>query len=234
MAKTYVTNPETNPKQCALRLDFLLNRVLGMNPAELARQFNFLNESTIRGWINCVHGGLTQKGAVKIITVAKTLGINITLEWLLYGIEPGPTAEDILTVFKKQSEHPESFTNEIAVQPLSKINQTIIKELEYFSQLHPKSLSYKVTDDAMLHYLAGDVIAGIVRTKDFSTFLRKDCIIKTTDKRIFFRNLHEQNKNGSFNLRCTNPNTAAKPYEVSNIEIVKIAEVIWHRRKASS
>ncbi len=225
------TSALMTPESRGKRLRFLLYQVLGKSAVELGREYDFLNEITLRGWLGGLHGGLSQKGAQKIITVAQTFGINVALEWLLYGIEPGPTAEDILTVFKhKSAQESKSELGAESIPTQSKDDQAMIKELALFAQTYPRHLSFKINDDGMLHYNVGDLIAGVAYRKDLQNYVGEDCIIQTRDKRVFFRRLQRKNADATFNLSCTNPDATVKDFAINNIEIAKIAPVIWQRR----
>lgn len=169
-------------------------------------------------------GGLTAKGATRVIARVAKEGVFCTSEWLLYEIGVGP---EVKVDYKKNQDQEE-------VVELSSVTEdsTIIEELLLFRKLNKQSIDFIIEDDTMLpHYRKGDYVAG---TKRFGTKITSligwDCVVQTNDGRILMRNLHQGPRSNSFNLISTNLQAKVKDSIIYDVELVAAAPVIWHRR----
>lgn len=56
----------------------------------IGKKYSYLNEVTFRGWESCRHGGLTEKGAKKVIDMLEQEKVKCSIEWLLFGTGEWP------------------------------------------------------------------------------------------------------------------------------------------------
>jgi transcriptional regulator with XRE-family HTH domain len=183
-----------------------------------------ISASTIQSWEAAKAGGLTERGAKRILPALHKEGVTCTTDWLLYGVGSGPQPANIsLSISEKTTP-----SNNAPFE-----DKAVIQELLAFRNLHPNAIDFLVSDDGMEpHYSVGDYIAGIRRSKDrIEESLEADCIVQTTDNVIRFRRLKRGSRPGLYNLVCINPNTTVFETTLYNQELLSTAPVIWHRRK---
>lgn len=218
-------NSLTSPKAKGERL----RRIRHM--ANLSRESFCLNSeitlATLISWEVGRFGGLSNKGATRVIARVAKEGVSCTPEWLLYEIGVGP---EVRADYKKLNNQ----TREIDLEQHSLPDkENIIEELILFRKLNKQMIDFIIEDDAMLpHYRVGDYVAG---TKRFGTkiasLLSWDCIVQISDGQIIMRNLQEGPRPNSFNLIPTNLHTKVKNAILYDVEIVAAAPILWHRRQ---
>lgn len=181
-----------------------------------------INIHTLSGWENARFGGLTKTGAEKIISRIEELGVICTMEWLLEGTNEPPYVDYEYTSF---------FQNER--NKLESEDQIIAKELALFKAKNNDSIDYHVIDDVMSpEYQIGDYVAGIKRflTDDIKHIIGLDCLIETSNKEVFLRNLQPGLTPGLYTLVGKNLKSSQKNIVIFNIKIVSASPVIWHRK----
>lgn len=181
-----------------------------------------VSNRTIKYWENGESGGLSEKGAEKIVEANDILNIQCNVIWLLYGAGSQP----ILT--GKSYNNALSLTNNIT----NDSNDSIKKEAHYFISTNFNAITMQITDDGMEPYLiAGDIVGGKRKqNKDIKNALHKDCIIEIKNQQLFCRRLLPGTKPKLFNLCCINQKTSA-PFIITDMEIISAAPIIWLRRK---
>jgi len=186
-----------------------------------------VNVHTLKGWEIGRYGGLTQKGATKIITAVAKRGVSCSLDWLLYNIGAGPkvcTDYDLVTKI-------ESVSAPLTTDSTSETIK-IAAELAVFKAHYSNTTDFIIEDDGMLpHYQIGNYIAGTKRTgKNIEKLINSDCIVQTTSGQILFRRLRPGKKENSYSLMCTNTESTLVDPILYDVELASAASVIWHRK----
>ena len=182
-----------------------------------------INQYTLVGWENGRFGGLSYKGAEKVIVRVKKESVHCTLEWLMEGTGSEPSVNPIPLIPKEE---------------LHNLSEDIIMsyELEFFKAKNPHAVDLIIDDDGMLpQYHTGDIVAGKQKIgSEINSIVGRDCIVETKHGEKLLRNVRAgKNKNRSYTLVCTNPEITTKPSVISDVELIYAAPVVWHRKKES-
>jgi transcriptional regulator with XRE-family HTH domain len=185
-----------------------------------------INLTTLISWEVGRFGGLSAKGASRVIQRVASEGVYCSSEWLLYDIGAGP---EVRADYRKTQYQPE-IDNDIRI---SSDDSILIEELMLFRKLNKHAIDFIIEDDVMFpHYSIGDYVAG---TKRFgvkiSSLVSWDCIVQINDGRIVMRKLQLGPRNNSYNLISTNLQTKAKDAIIYDVELISAAPILWHRRK---
>lgn len=194
----------------------------GLTRKKLEQKYK-ISASTIQSWEAAKAGGLTERGAHRVIPILRQEGIYCTTDWLLYGVgnPPQPTHLDI-----KQTD--------TEAEPAISVpeDKAIIQELLTFRELNTGVIDMVVNDDGMSpYYTFGDHVAGRRRRlEDISKLINQDCIVETSSNEILLRRIKNGSRAGVFTLICMNPDTSVQTPTLYDLEIMSAAPVIWHRR----
>lgn len=198
------------------------------------RQKHGISASTIQSWESAKAGGLTERGANRVLPALHKEGIACTIDWLLYGIGngPQPTSNVLLSLSSQQTEASSLYETRLQHSASSE-DWAIIQELSAFRHLHPNAADLLVSDDGMEpHYHVGDYVAGIWYSEEkIAEALDADCIVKTAKNITLFRRLKKGSQPGLYNLMCTNPSTTVFKTTLYNQSLISVAPVVWHRRR---
>lgn len=105
-----------------------------------------INYNTLCGWESAKHGGLTEKGALKVVERLKDLGVECSIEWLMYGTGMQPKSSQLIMSAKK----------------LTSTTQLIQEQSEVLKKMYSNMIQLLLADDAMLpDYQTGDFLAGL-------------------------------------------------------------------------
>lgn len=182
-----------------------------------------ISASTIQSWEAAKAGGLTERGAHRVIPILRQEGIYCTTDWLLYGVgnPPQPTHLDV-----KQSDT----TTEAAIMVPE--DKAIIQELITFRELNAGVIDMMVSDDGMApYYNPGDYVAGRRRSKDeIAKIINQDCIVETANNEVLLRRVKNGSRPGVYTLICMNPDSSVPTPTLYDLELISAAPVIWHRR----
>jgi DNA-binding transcriptional regulator YiaG len=216
----------TSPKAKGERLK-RLRRLANLSREEFCSEGE-INVASLISWEVGRFGGLSAKGAARVIARVAREGVFCTPEWLLYEVGSGP---EVRADYKKLQIPPTEATD--AKIELPSEQTSIIEEVITFRKLNKQAIDFIVEDDAMSpHYQVGDYVAGTKRFGDkIKSLISLDCIVQTSDGRILMRNLQRGPKENSFNLIPTNLNTKVKDAILYDVALVVAAPIIWHRRK---
>lgn len=174
--------------------------------------------------------GLTENGAKRVVKAFSAEGLNITYEWLMFGIGAPPQITNRLISDALETIHqPE---DNIKLTKEAELTQ-ISKELLLFREAYAEHVDLVVTDDAMLpRFIKGEFVAGRRRFgKNIETALQQDCIVHLANNEILLRNLKVGSKNNLYTLACTNPYTTVEKPFLYDVEVLSAAPVIWTRRQ---
>ncbi len=199
------------------------------NMANLSRQLMCQGEEfkldTLIGWELARHGGLTEKGALKLINRLAREGVSCSVEWLMHELGTGPK---IIANFVSTEENlPKKST--IAKNE----DKYIIEELLLFKKHNQDSIELHVPDNCMAPvYNKDDYVAGIKCYQDkFQSIIGFDCIVRPSEGEILLRRLIKGNVLGHYTLLPINFSREQSPVILINVNLVFAAPVIWHRRK---
>lgn len=229
MAVAAIKDAKSNAESRGKRLKSL-RMMTGLSRKALEEQYN-ISASTIQSWEDAKAGGLTEKGAKRVIKVFKEEGIRCSLDWLLFGIGFAPQLSNKL--FDEEEGGEGSFGEAtITAEPQSE-DRAIVNELLVFRQSNPDAVEFIVADDGMgPFYNVGDYIAGKRRlSPGHDAVVGMDCIVETKDNEILFRRIKAGSKPGTYNLVAINIDTSVAQPVLYDRELISAAPVIWHRRK---
>jgi len=212
----------SSPKERGQRLKRLRN-LANLSRRDIEDKY-FIKINTLKGWEVGRHGGLTEKGAVKILNILEQEGVNCSLDWLLYGIGKGPTIAEKFESEQEEVKEPASHERESE-------DKQIIDELLFFRQNHTNSIDLILEDDSMEPcYTKGMYVAGIKRfDEEIDNIIGHNCIVQTVDGRLLLRNVRKGSKTGLYHLICLNTQSEIDEPVIYDIELVSAAPAIWQR-----
>jgi transcriptional regulator with XRE-family HTH domain len=208
----------------------VLRQMTGLSRQELAEKYN-LSFGNFQNWEGPRYGGLTEKGAQKILASCAAEGVTATLEWLMHGVEPGPKITE--TFYTGESNLSTSLSENIVTS--SQEIALIDRELALFKENYRnQALHLLVEDDGMEPlFEVGEIVAGQrFSAKDFPRQKAINCIVELTNGKLLVRNLKLGSNEGLFLLSCLNPNTKVNPPLLYDVPIVSFAPILWRRRKS--
>lgn len=179
-----------------------------------------ISQVTLRQWETrgSRKHGLSEKNAHKLVEVFFQEGVLCTKEWLLNGTGSGPSL--------------------ISHKPLSddwQEEESILKEVLAFQECNPSAIVQIMRDDSMFpFYSPSDYVGGIYNDKseDFDLFLKRRCILETKEHGTLIRVLErDPNSPNKYVAYSTNPNTTAERPILYSLTLIKVAEIVWHRKR---
>jgi transcriptional regulator with XRE-family HTH domain len=224
--------PKSSPLECAKRLK-ILRQMAGLTAKRLS-EISDIGESTIRYWEEGRAGGLSRKGAHKLVIALANYGIECTEHWLLEEIGEPPRHTDAL--FSKSAETLASkYAHKNKTTTSLSETERIQKETEYFHEINHNTITIQLNDNGVEpFYLQGDIIGGIkVEPEHHNQFIGKTVLVETEGNEVFCRQLHKGSQPELYNLSCTNTTTTVPEPILFNIKIVTLAEIVWIRRRST-
>ena len=217
----------SNAKHRAIRLK-TLREMTGLSRDMIMKRYD-IARGTLQNWETARFGGLTVKGANNIIRAFQAEGIRCSIEWLLYGIGPGPQFSDKLSQ-SVATTLPSDYQN--LSQDFEQELGAITQELLYFRQKYAESIDMVVPDDAMLpRYQTGDYVAGVRRYRqDIEKVCGEICIIQTSYHGPMIRELIPGEEPGRYHLMTTHRGHDQTRPVLYNVDIVSAAPIVWSRR----
>jgi len=215
-------NTASSPQERGYRLRHL-RKALRLSRSALSEKSKNdtgeISEGSIKNWEYGRYGGLTEKGAKKLIHAFKQEGLDCTLEWLLYGLGEDPIS--FFTLLKHTSQKSSASTETIIAQ-----------ELKIFYQLNKYPVDGIINDDALAPMLLpGDHVAGSrYFDQDINLTIGYPCIVQTHTGNLLVRVVKKGNQDGLFTLESTNPNTTASQAIIENIKLFSSAPILWIRK----
>ncbi len=197
------------------RVRFVRESILKMKRPDFC-EGSSLNENTIKGWELAKHGGLTEKGAKKLVIHLTNLGIHCNINWLLYGIGNQPQKLN-------------GFISLEGFEQLRNEQDQIAEELLVFRR-QGNTLDTIINDDTMLpFYQYNDYVAGI--REDIVNCINLDCIIIDEQNQLHVKLLKKGNLKGHYHLLGHNINSSKiSTSNLFNTKIIVAAPIIWTRR----
>jgi len=114
--------------------------------------------------------------------------------------------------------------------------EIIYREKQIFKEQNHNSIILTIVDDRMEpYYSLGDNIGGIqVPNNEMHRYIGNLCIIELENSLIIPSLLQKGTKTSTYNVCCTNPKTTASSLNHYNVYVIKVAPILWHRRKIST
>lgn len=186
-----------------------------------------INAGTLQGWEDARFGGLTSKGASRIVKALRNEGMQCHVDWLMHGVGTPPLPSDSLYMGS-------DVLTTLGVAPGSPSDDTaIVEELMCFRRCNPQGIDLLISDDGMEpQFMRGDYVAGKKRTgNQIQELIGMNCIVETNSGEVMLRNLRSSKEKDLYTLTCVNPHASVFEPIIYNISLVSAAPVIWHRRK---
>lgn len=204
----------------------VIRSMLSLSIKAFAKEMG-ISDRTIKSWEHGNAGGLTEKGANKIIVAAQKHGLICELTWLMHGVGAQPNSTD--PTFNKPiliKEQPA----EMVIANKRPIDPGIKNEIDCFHANNANAITLQITDDGMQPYiLSSSIVGGRRKTgTGIDEMLYEDCIVETKDHQTLCRRLTPGTEANRYNLSCLNPNT--KQIALNNTELLSAARVIWYRK----
>lgn len=206
----------------------LLRNMTTLSREEISHKYPYLKANTLKSWEIGREGGLSEKGARKLIEMALAEGIFCAYEWLMYEIGEWPR----IIYYKKTGGLSQALETYPINSNTSSWNHHITDELRLFKIHQPNAIYVQIEDDAMEpFYLIHDIVAGNAQSEtELQSLIGKNCIVQLTDGKYLARNLRQGKSAHHYNLFCLNSNTTQEELVHNNVELLCAAEIIWHRK----
>ncbi len=189
----------------------------GLSRKEMGEGEAAIHTDTYKGWESARFGGLTDKGAQKVMEKFKAHGFNCSATWLLYGIGSSPFQDHSIDLHSPDLTH--LFEDEA---------EQMAKELLAF-KTQKNSIDFCIRDDWMSPwYLPGDLVAGIKIPLALGAKIPGgfDCIVQLSSGEILLRKTYPGKSEGLYNLLTHNPSGSF----LSEVKLDFVAPVLWWRR----
>jgi hypothetical protein len=206
-----LSNDSSSPEQAGKRLKYIRIHLLNFTRNEICANTE-VSIPALKAWELGLAGGLTEKGAEKLIPRFRELGIYCSAPWLLHGIGTEAT-------FQTES-----------LQTNAAEDAQIAKELLCFRS-QGNTLTAVIKDDGMLPTLPPETLVGGIMINDLQTALEQKCIIVTQDDETFVRILLAAKAAGYYDLECANKQPHLAKKIIKNVKVKAAAPIIWIRRK---
>ena len=213
-----ISSPES--KSARSKRLMCLRGMVKMSRREFCEKYD-LSPGTLQNWEKARFGGLTEKGALRMIEHFKKEGIYCSFKWLMYG--EGDEARFIEAALNDRIEKPEI------------IRRTSLQsDLSAMQAIHPNSAGMSIIDDAMSPLLEkGSYVLGAKHYNEeaIKRCINQVCIVETTDGIKFTRLLKSSHHEGKYNLYVINALTTAHPACLLEVELQMAAPIFWVRRE---
>lgn len=218
--KTLINDPQSSSIARGLRLE-VLRHMARLTRREFTEKHG-ISANTIQSWETGKSGGLTIRGAKRILPALHREGIYCTLDWLMHGVGQPPhlTNLQFFSILDSQQL--------VSDQPADATTQ----ELLTFRNCNGNTADLVVNDDGMEpRYKKGDCVAGIRHSGDKIQYLaNQDCIVQTQDNEVLLRRVKLNSKPNLYDLLCTNLESKIPLSTLYAQTLIWAAPVIWHRQ----
>jgi hypothetical protein len=185
-----------------------------------------IHSDTYKGWEAARFGGLTDKGAQKVIEKFRIHGVSCSLSWLLHGVGIPPFLNQSAGLDSDQSE--EIFSCLEVDRLFAEEAAQISRELAAF-RIQERSIDFCIADDLMgPWYLPGDLVAGIKIPLKFGARIPDgfDCIVQLASGEVLLRRVHQGQSFETYNLLT---HKSGGPV-IAEVRLDFLAPVLWWRR----
>ncbi len=207
----------------------LARKLTGITLEAVPEKFG-ISKHTFYAW-ESGRNPIRDKAVTKIITALRQAGVYCTAEWLVHGTGLSPrfmyevsaASEALHPTQEDSTEEWEQFSDELAV----------LSEIKVFQKVNQNAEVRFITDDGMMPtYSPGEYVGGICFSADelAGVALNTHCIVELTNGTSLIRHLSQGSKPGVFNLACLNVQARVSHHVLYDVELLKAAPIIWHRR----
>lgn len=145
--------------------------LVNFSAEELAKKVG-CSRQTISYWENATHGGLSKKGAQKIVHVLKDVGLSCDINWLLYGMQS--KEEPLAVCYDAQQD----FKINEQIESLQEYSsQPILEEMNLFKKLNPDAVTMQIRHSIFPFCMPHDWIGGCFENVSTCLF-GKLCIVE--------------------------------------------------------
>jgi len=185
-------------------------KLLGLTREDFKDKYG-VSISTLQMWEDVNYGGMNESAAKKLIKIFQNAGINISLEYLMYGYGQSPFDDIVSTPATIES-----------------IKDKVIKELQLFYKHNQNAAHFTVNDNtASPLYIPGDLVAGVrFFGEDINNIVDSISIVELETGEIKIR-IVKQGDAGNFSLVTFNRQILDNQ---DNIKLLSAAPIMWVRR----
>jgi transcriptional regulator with XRE-family HTH domain len=216
--KTVPMNPDELRRQRCERALAVRKRLLDKSRKYIAEKYR-LKESMIQSWETNLRGsGMSDNSARTLAQIYQAEGLNVTAEWLMYGIGEPPTG---LSALLEDADSSRDVTPEA----------NIIQELKLFYHLNNKATHHIIQDDALAPWLVhGDYVAGSWLFELPKTMVNYPVIVNVGADEITARLLSVDAENRTYCLTCSNAHSAIPEMRLKQRGLFAVAPIMWIRK----
>lgn len=176
-------------------------------------------KATLQNWESARAGGLTGKGAHRILKVYHAEGIVCSFDWLMHGIGSGP---------ELMNQH-QSTSGDAELDPLMR---GLANDITFLRSIYDHVVDLPLTDRSMHPaYPQSAHVAGISYYKDhIQLAVGRDCIVHAVSHPPMFRRLLTSDQVDCYHLVPLN--LSGEFQIITNVEVLSAAPVMWVRSEA--
>lgn len=206
-------------KERGLRARRIREELLRLSRPDIQRKYGIPTQ-TQQGWEDAKYGGINESAAQKLIELYQAEGLNISVEYLMYGDGNNPFNQTHWTSY---------FSSKII--QLSE-EEIVAQELKTFHKLNTDATHFIIKDDGLAPWLMpGDYVAGKWHfDNEIEKTIGCPCIIQTHAGETLVRIVRSGSNLNLYDLICSNINTSHLPQIRKDIKILSAAPIIWIRK----
>ena len=211
----------------AKRLRVLLDMV-PLTVEAFCKKYGF-SSTTVKYWMRAKGGGLTGKGAQRIVEATLREGVLCQAFWLMSGKDSFPQYIDV----RQQKQVKKSLKLLPRDYYLKKMNE----EIDLFCRSYENTIILQIYDDGMnAPFNINDYVGGIlVYGNNIQTLVGDDCIVETADHQHLCRRITQGTEIDHYNLVCTNQRTTVTTPNQYNVKLNGAAMIsrFWKKEPLS-
>ncbi len=190
-----------------------------------------ISQSALKFWEDARAGGLTEKGAKKLIKACKEQGVFASVVWLLHGVGMRPQCID--DIYEGRKPDLEKIVHLFDENVRLDDEQAMQHEIELFQGGQDNRVVINIIDKSMEpFYDFGDVVGGKRFPAEFAPHLVGErCIVEIRDGLTICRRVEKGSEEGLYNLMSSNAQASSGPSIIEDVEIVSLAPILWHRKR---
>jgi len=213
MVKQRIKRSEEDAKAAGLRLQRLRD-LLSLSRKEFSAKFN-INLNTLKSWEVGKGNGIQPANAEELIPLINQEKIDVTADWLIYGIGTPPTVI-------------------VHNPPINTVEQeaaAIQEEITFLKNAYGNIAILQVSDDAMApYYTEGEWVGGVkVCGHHIVSLIGKDCLVEIKGA-LLLRRLKAGSTPQTFHLVSLNIESPSALSMIYDVTLSFAAEVIWRRK----
>ena len=190
--------------------------MIGLSRREFCEKYD-LSPGTLQNWETARFGGLTEKGAKRMMMHFKEEGVYCSFKWLMYGEGEEARLMDALAETERQ-----------AIVRRSSLQA----DVNAMNALHLDAVTMGIIDDSMMPVLTkGSYVMGTRHYADaIKQCVNQVCVVEMSDGVRYVRLLRASHVEGRYNLHVYNPLTKVYPSTFIEVKISMAAPIFWIRK----